>query len=133
MNPHDFNSPHLITPSGDFKARPPTKGEFVAKPVQKGPPKLFSAEDILVQVKVELDEVQEGDFIRSSEYGVTPRLVEKVDFVNGSTVLWVNVLHSTHANRFGMASLDARVWGNGYPWVKYPNLRILWEAAHKTK
>jgi len=125
---NDLNNPHLVTPTGDFNARPP-KGEPIAAPKAPEPERACDPRKLLEVEPVERDDVEAGDFIRAGGWS-KPRLVEHTD-VNGSgKVLFLAEHDTSRVDKPGIRIVDKTEWERRSGWVRYPNLRRIWDAAH---
>jgi len=129
----DFNAlsdPHMVTPTGDFKAKPPTTGEPIANAPQPTQASVCDPRDVLVSEHVESPEdVLQGDFVRAQGWS-RPRRVEFIDSAESGPVLFLADPDTSRTNEHGIRRLDSEGWQARGSWNRYPNLRRLWEAAH---
>lgn len=127
----DFNSmndPHMVTPTGDFTEQPP-KGEPIAKAPQAAPEPLCDPRTLLNVEPVERADVQAGDFIRAGSW-TQPRHVEHVDVNSDGNILFLAEHDTARIDKNGLRIVDEEEWRRRDGWVRYPNLRRLWDAAH---
>lgn len=128
MSYNDINDPRLVCPTGDPDA-PLPKGEPIAAPKAPEPVRACDPRKLLDVEPVERDDVEAGDFIRAGHW-TKPRLVEYAD-VNGSGKVLFLAEHDTgRVDREGIRIVDKEEWERRDGWVRYPNLRRLWDAAH---
>lgn len=128
---HDFNSmndPHLVTPTGDFTAQPP-KGEPIASAPVPEPVRLCDPRKLLDAEPVERNDIEAGDFIRAGSW-TKPRRVEHVDIQGDGLVLFLAEHDTGRIDFNGVRRVCAVEWERREGWVRYPNLRRLWDAAH---
>lgn len=131
QNFHALTDPHLVTPTGDFTAQPP-KGEPVAAPSVEPVPTVCDPRDLLVSEFVHRPEVVEpGDFIAAHGW-TRPRLVEFKDSCETGHILFLADPDDSRTNRHRVRRLTREDWDARGEWRRYPNLRKVWEAAHKS-
>jgi len=73
--------------------------------------------------------VEEGDFIRAEGW-TFPRRVEHVERTGNGAVLCLAEHDNSRTNAYGIRRVDRDGWVQRGSWLRYPNLRLLWEAAH---
>lgn len=125
---NNLNDPHMVTPTGDFTKQPP-KGEPIAKAPQAAPVTICDPRTILDVEPVERSDVESGDFIRAGSW-TKPRRVEHVDVNSGGNVLFLAEHDTGRIDKNGLRIVDDIEWVRRDGWVRYPNLRRLWDAAH---
>jgi hypothetical protein len=126
---NDLNNPHLVTPTGDFNAKPP-KGEPVAAPVAPEPERACDPRKLRDGEPCGgRHSVQAGDFIRAGNWS-KPRLVEHVDVQGDGPVLFLAEHDTGRVDKPGIRIVDKTEWERRSGWVRYPNLRRIWDAAH---
>ena len=108
-------------PKGEAVASPPVETKAVCDPRQ-----------VLAHEGVELENVTEGDWIGAS-YWSRPRRVEHVDLAEDGAVVYLAEPDESRANDHGMRRVNGDDWDRRAPWKQYPNLRLLWDAAHSEK
>lgn len=127
MSHRDFNDPRLVTSP---PAPPSPKGEPVAKPPQTAPEALCYPSDVMVsEVVREPSDVVVGDFLRSQHWSRVRR-VECIDQGADGPVLLLREPDDSRTNAHGIRRLDQDGWRARGQWIRYPNLRRLWDAAH---
>jgi hypothetical protein len=121
--------PTLITSADNADASLP-KGEPVAKAPQTAPEPLCYPSDIMSSERVECPEdVMVGDFLRPQGWSRVRR-VECIDHGGDGPVLLLREPDESRTNAHGIRRLDREGWEARGAWIRYPNLRRLWDAAH---
>ena len=128
MSYNDFNDPRMVTPTGNPDA-PLPKGEPIAKAPQTAPEGICDPRELLRTELVAMKNVEVGDFIRANGW-TNPRRVEHIDQNELGPVLSLAEYDESRVNTHGIRRVDLGNWLCRNPWVRYPNLRRLWDAAH---
>lgn len=128
---HGKGEPTCISSTGDMLAgQPPSGAPPLAKPPQPPEETLCYPSDVMLSEAVETaSDVVVGDFIQPGTW-TRPRRVECIDDSALGPILLLREPDTSRVNGHGIRRLDTQGWRQRGQWRRYPNLRLLWDAAH---
>lgn len=131
MTPGDGpDIPNVIDPQGILDPKPPRSGTPVAKAPQRPQETVCDPRCLLSPLGLSSPEdVQEGDWIAASGW-TRPRRVEFIDQQADGPVICVADPDPFRTNPSGVRRIDRNGWVMRGSWRQFPNLRLLWDAAH---